>query len=251
VTAALSLHDVAFAYGRVPVLRGVSLEVAPREIVAIVGPNGAGKTTLLKIAAGLLRPSSGRVAIASGAGSAAYLSQADPLPGSFSAREIVELGRLPHTGLLRGFGARDRKAVDAALARTGTGGFAARAVGTLSGGEQQRVALARALAQEPGVLLLDEPTNHLDLRHQVELYAALRTAAAEGMAVLAVVHDLAFAGSADRCVLVAGGAVVAEGTPREVLRAETLSATYGTAMEVLTSATGRVVAMPVLRRASE
>jgi iron complex transport system ATP-binding protein len=246
LTPLFQVRDVAFSYGREAVLRGVTLALGPGEIVAVIGPSGAGKTTLLKIAAGLLPPRAGRVIAAVEAGKVAYLSQADPLPGAFTAREIVELGRLPHTGLLRPLGPRDHAAVDAALARTGTAALAARPAATLSGGEQQRVALARALAQEPRVLLLDEPTNHLDPRHQVELFGALRAAAAEGVGVVVVVHDLAFAGAADRCVVLSRGAVVAEGPPAAVLSAEALSAIYGTAMDVIRAPDGRVVALPAM-----
>jgi iron complex transport system ATP-binding protein len=248
VSPLFQVRDVAFSYGGEEVLRGVTLALRPGEILAVIGPSGAGKTTLLKIAAGLLSPARGRVIAAVEAGRVAYLSQADPLPGAFTAREIVELGRLPHIGLLRPLGPRDHEAVDAALARTGTAALAARPAGTLSGGEQQRVALARALAQEPRVLLLDEPTNHLDPRHQVELFGALRAAAADGVGVVVVVHDLAFAGAADRCVALARGAVVAEGPPPAVLSAEALSAMYGTAMDVMRAPDGRVVALPAMPR---
>jgi ABC-type cobalamin/Fe3+-siderophores transport system ATPase subunit len=247
VTARLGLEDVSFAYEAEPVLRGVTFEVAPAAITAIVGPNGAGKTTLLKIAAGLLRPTSGRVVVETRAGGIAYLAQAEPLPGSFTTREIVELGRFPHTGLLRRLSRADHAAVGAALELTGTTALAERDVGTLSGGEQQRVALARALAQEPEVLLLDEPTNHLDPRHQIELFKALRAAATRGVAVVAVLHDLAFASAVDRCLLLASGALVAEGPPADVLRAERLSQVYGATIEVITSPTGRLVPVPSLR----
>jgi iron complex transport system ATP-binding protein len=246
VSAPLRLERVGYAYDGAPVLRDVTFAAEAGEIVAVIGPNGAGKTTLLKIAAGLLAPTSGSVRSSVRPGGVAYLAQAEPLPGGFTAREIVELGRLPHTGVVRGLRAADRAAVGAALAKTGTDELAHRAVGTLSGGEQQRVALARALAQEPEVLLLDEPTNHLDPRHQVELFEALRAAARAGVAAVAVVHDLGFAGAADRCLLLARGEVIAEGTPASVLRAETLSETYGAAMEVVVMPGGRVVALPVI-----
>ncbi len=141
--------------------------------------------------------------------------------------------------------------MDAALARTSTAAFAARPVETLSGGEQRRVALARALAQDPSVLLLDEPTNHLDPRHQVELFRALRDAAADGVGVVAVVHDLGLASASDRCVLLASGELVADGPPAEVLTAPVLSAAYGTAMEVIRAPDGRIIALPTMAREAE
>ena len=247
----LVLDTVAFSYGQSLVARGATLVVAPGEILALIGPNGAGKTTLLKLAAGLLAPSSGRVVARVPAGGVAYLSQADPLPGAFTVREIVELGRLPYVGLLGRLGARDHEAVEDALARTGTAALASRLVETLSGGEQQRVALARALAQRPVVLLLDEPTSHVDPRHQVELFGALRREAAEGVGVVVVVHDLALAGAADRCVLLVEGEVRADGPPAEVLTARTLSAAYGTAMDVLRAPDGRIIALPAIAREGE
>jgi len=246
VTESLVVDDVSFEYAGAPILRGVTLSISPGSVTAIIGPNGAGKTTLLRVAAGLLQPSRGAVRTTTRAGGIAYLAQAEPLPPTFTVREIVELGRLPHAGLLRRLSSEDRRAVDAALERTFTSHLAERWVSTLSGGERQRVALARALAQEPEVLLLDEPTNHLDPRHQVELFDALRAAALTGVGIVAVLHDLGFAGAVDRCLLLAQGAVVAVGPPNEVLREDRLNEVYGSAIEVLASPTGRLVAVPRL-----
>ncbi len=247
MTAELQVREISFAYGRAKVLSGVSMSVAAGEIVALIGPNGAGKTTLLKIAAGLLRPAAGSVTVtATRPHAVAYLAQVEPLPDDWTAREIVELGRLPHAGLFRSLSPEDHAAVRSALDRTGLSALADRTLATLSGGERQRVALARALAQEPSVLLLDEPTNHLDPRRQVELFATLRAAARAGMGVVAVVHDLLFASQADRCLLLAGGGIAASGPPSAVLRPETLSAAYGTAMDVLRTEDGRLIALPAV-----
>lgn len=125
---------------------------------------------------------------------------------------------------------------------TETTGFADRFVETLSGGERQRVVFARALAQEPKYLLLDEPTSHLDLRFQVELLRHARAQAEAGLGALLVVHDLNLAArSCDRLILLDSGRVVAQGTPEEVLRAETLSSVFRADVEVIEGPDGPVV----------
>jgi iron complex transport system ATP-binding protein len=244
VSELLSATDVHLAYGDRAVLRGVTFTARQGEVVALVGPNGAGKTTLLKVLAGILAPARGRVDVVQPrARSVAYLAQAEELPAHWTVREIVELGRLPYVGFWRELASEDASAIDRAMARTTTTDLATRTVDALSGGERQRVALARALAQEPRVLLLDEPTTHLDLRHQAELFAALRQEARSGMAVVAVMHDLGFAAQADRCVLLADGVVVAEGAPSDSLRADVLARVFGTDIEVLRTADGRIGAL--------
>jgi iron complex transport system ATP-binding protein len=244
VTPILSAENVHLAYGERTVVRGVTFAARPGEVVALIGPNGAGKTSLLKVLAGIAVPARGRVVVAGiRARAVAYLAQAEELPPHWTAREVVELGRLPYVGLWRDLGADDERAIERAMKRTGTLDLAEREVDALSGGERQRVALARALAQEPRVLLLDEPTTHLDLRHQVELFATLREEAAAGMAVVAVMHDLAFAAQADRCVLLAEGAVRADGPPAEALRADVLAQVYDTEIEIVRAADGRIAAL--------
>ncbi|MDP9150629.1 MAG: ABC transporter ATP-binding protein [Myxococcota bacterium] len=247
MTALLVAEDLVFAYGTRSVLCGVTVEVTAGEMIALVGPNGAGKTTLLKALAGLLNPASGRVrGPTSRARDVAYLAQSEELPTDWSVREVVQLGRLPYTGMWRSPAHGDAQAVRGAMERTATLDLAARRVDSLSGGERQRVALARALAQEPRVLLLDEPTTHLDLRHQVELFEALRAEAKRGVAVVVVMHDLGFAAQADRCVLLVQGKVRAAGTPADVLQRPLLREVYGTDVEVLRALDGRLVIAPLM-----
>jgi iron complex transport system ATP-binding protein len=152
---------------------------------------------------------------------------------------VVELGRLPYVGFWRAPSAIDDAAVRSAMLRTATLQLAERRLSELSGGERQRVTLARALAQEPALLLLDEPTTHLDLRHQAELLSALRVEAARGVGSVVVMHDLTLAGQADRCVLLRDGAVIADGAPEAVLRADVLSQTYETPLDIIQAADGR------------
>jgi iron complex transport system ATP-binding protein len=250
VTALLVANQLQVKYGARAVLTGVSLSVRAGELVTLIGPNGAGKTTLLKTLAGLLIPRSGSVCRSAGL-SVAYLAQAAEMPLDWAAREVVELGRLPQLGSWRALNAADRAAVHWAMQRTATLAFAERPLGALSGGERQRVALARALAQEPDLLLLDEPTTHLDMHHQAELLGVLRREAARGVSSVAVMHDLTLASYADRCVLLRAGAVMADGAPEAVLRAELLSHAYETPLEVVQLADGRRAVMAKIGASSQ
>jgi iron complex transport system ATP-binding protein len=214
--------------------------------VALIGPNGAGKSTLLKVLAGLLVPQNGRVQHAGlTRGDIAYLAQSGPLPGEFSGRALVELGRVPRTGLFRSPGEADERAVLGALTRTQSLGFSERRLRELSGGEQQRLALARALAQEPRLLLLDEPTLHLDLRHQAALLQTLRAEAERGVGVVVVLHDLSLAARADRCALLDRGRLAALGSPRQVLDRAILSRAYDADIDVVDTAHGTAVIVKV------
>jgi len=224
------------------IVRDVSLEVRPGELVGVVGPNGAGKSTLLHLLAGVLRPSAGEVAIAGrprdtgsraeAARRCATLLQDDALMAPLLAREVVALGRHPH-------GDAERYDVVAALDRVGLGAMADRRVDTMSGGERQRVHLARVFAQldsaEGRVLLLDEPTSALDLAQQQSVLGMVTSIAEErSIAVLVVLHDLNLAGRfADRLVLLRDGAIVGQGPTADVLTADQLGATYGVAVHVL------------------
>ena len=245
----VELRGVSAAYPQAggalrPVLAGVSLRLAPGEVVGVLGPNGAGKSTLLRLLTRRLTPTAGSVTV-DGRALASYgrfqlaralalVEQAPVVPAGFLVREVVAMGRTPHLGLFGTPGRADEAVVEAALAATDTARFAERRVETLSGGELQRVVFARALAQRPRYLLLDEPTNHLDLRYQVELLAYARAQAAAGVGVLVVLHDLNLAArSCDRLVVLAGGRKVAEGAPAEVLSEGLLREVYGAAVRLL------------------
>ena len=250
--AALVLEGVSAGYGRGPVLREVDLEVAAGEIVGLVGPNGSGKTTLVRVASRTLRPSSGRIRVSGAdltgmtAHEAARLVAVVPqdvVPAfSFTALELVLMGRSPYRSRWGGGTPRDWSRVRAAMAATRVQHLADRPVDELSGGERRRVVLAQALAQEAPVLMLDEPTTHLDVRHVLDLLAIVRgLAERERTAVLAIHHDLNLAASTcDRLVALHRGEVIASGPPGDVVTPELLRGAYGVEAEVSTDhATGR------------
>ena len=250
---ALALAGVGAGYGRKSVLHAVDLEVAAGEVVGLIGPNGAGKSTLLATLTKLLPLRTGEVRLAGMplgeltrrevARRVAVVPQAATLPDGYWVEELVRMGRAPHQAWWGGTATpEDEAAVAEALALTGLVGYATQTVERLSGGERQRVVLARALAQRPQLLLLDEPTSHLDLRYQVEVLRAARAAAAGGVGVLWVAHDLNLAArGCDRLVLLSDGRVLAEGAPSAVLTREFLAGVYGTEVDLVVTDRGPLV----------
>ncbi len=248
----LRLEGVSAAYGSHEVLFGVDLRVGRGEVVGLIGPNGSGKSTLVGVVSRVLRPTAGCISVDGGriesfgrrelARRLAVVPQGARLPEGFLVVEVVRMGRTPFVGLLRGAGAEDELMVERAMKQTGVWDLADRPVEGLSGGEQQRVVLARALAQGPRVLVLDEPTSHLDLRYQAELLRTARAAAASGVGVLVVMHDLNLAARAcDRLSLLSDGRVVVEGRVEEVLARPRLERVYRTEVEVFSSPGGPLV----------
>jgi iron complex transport system ATP-binding protein len=239
VSTVVELRDVTVEYGRRVVLRGVSLEIAAGERVALIGPNGAGKSTLLRAVTGVVRPAAGSVSLAGTpvehldrgtiARRLAVVPQQATLPFATRVEDVVALGRLPHEDPLRGSRPADRAAVAAAIERVGVGHLLGRDARELSLGERQLVLLALAVAQSAPVLVLDEPTVHLDLRHQVgtmELLGDLNER--DGTTIVAVLHDLGLASLFfPRLVLIDGGRIVADGAPHEVLTPERIREVFG------------------------
>src|SRR5580698_6283652 len=176
----LRLSGVHFDYQGNSVLRQTTFDLEEGSCSALIGTNGVGKTTLLRIAAGSLRPASGEVILGGRpiktlplkeiARTVALVPQQLELPFEFTVQQVVEQGRTPYIGMLRGPGRSDRLAVDRAIDLADVSNLRHRIFNELSGGERQRVKIALGLAQQPRLLLLDEPTQNLDIGRQVELH---------------------------------------------------------------------------------
>jgi len=218
----LSARAVVRSYGTTPAVRGVTLDVAEGEILAITGASGCGKSTLLHCLAGIIRPDSGEVHY-----------RGDRLDTLSEARRSrlrrTEFGVLFQFGLLVAelsavdnvalplllAGAGRHAAHTAALAwleRVGVGDVASARPGEMSGGQQQRCAMARALVTEPRVVFADEPTGALDtLAGEQVLTQLVRVAHEQHTTVVLVTHAARVAGYADREVVLVDGAVDAHG----------------------------------------
>jgi iron complex transport system ATP-binding protein len=220
---------------------GVDLSVHSGEVLGIVGPNGAGKSTLLRLLSGDLSPSAGQILLDGHpvteyrslelARHRALLPQQTVLQFAFRVLDVVLMGRYPHPEATP---AEDAAVVGRVLESSDTTHLTERLYPTLSGGEQTRVSFARVLAQETGTLLLDEPSASLDIRHQELVMTVLRSLAAEGTAVVAVLHDLNLAARhADRVGVMSAGRIVDVGPTTTILRADLLSKVYRHPVEVV------------------
>lgn len=238
MTSLLAAEKISFAYANAPTLVDIDFALECGALRALLGPNGSGKTTLLKILTGILPPARGTVKYQGAdlksmsrreiAKRIALVPQELNLQFGFTVRQMVMLGRTPHTNALSGPSKRDREIVERVMELTEIGDMRDRVITELSGGEQQRVVIAMALAQEPQLLLLDEPTVHLDINHQIEILDLVRKLNRErGLTVLATMHDLNLAALYfDDVVLLERGRVVAEGAPSRVLNVERIRAVF-------------------------
>jgi iron complex transport system ATP-binding protein len=240
---ALVLDSVSYAIDGTPLLTGIDLRVAAGTFLGLIGPNGAGKSTLLRLAAGLIAPTQGMIAVsgeplsrlarAQAAQLLGYVPQHSRLDFPFSVADVVLSGRNPYVGRFRTETAADRAGAERAMEQTAIAHLAERSILTLSGGEWQRVLIARALAQGPRILLLDEPTANLDLHHQHTVLRLARALAAEGLTVIAAVHDVALAARyCDALAVLAGGRIVATGLPADILRPSLLAEVFAVDAEI-------------------
>jgi polar amino acid transport system ATP-binding protein len=240
-------------FGRLEVLKGIDLAVAPGEVLCVIGRSGSGKSTLLRCINHLEKIDAGRLSVDGEL--VGYRQQGDrlyELREREVARRRADIGMVfQHFNLfghmtalgnvceapMRVRGARRREAQErgrALLERVGLSEKADAYPSQLSGGQQQRVAIARALAMEPKLMLFDEPTSALDPELVGDVLGVMRSLADDGMTMVVVTHEMGFAREvADTVVFMDGGVIVESGPPAQVLGAPTQERTRDFLAKVL------------------
>ncbi|QGK71972.1 ATP-binding cassette domain-containing protein [Allosaccharopolyspora coralli] len=235
------LRDARLAYGPRVLWDGLDLDVRPGEFLAVLGPNGSGKTSLLRVLLGLQQLNTGKVDVAGapprrGSSTIGYIPQQRAVDETLTVRgtDLVGLGLDGHHW---GLGLRHRRArarkVGEAVAAVEADSYASMPLGLLSGGEQQRLRVAQAIVGDPSVLLCDEPLLSLDPSHQRKVSSLIaEQAKSAGAGVLFVTHEInPVLPLVDRVLYLVDGKFRV-GTPDEVMNSETLSALYGTHIDV-------------------
>jgi iron complex transport system ATP-binding protein len=235
----LEMQKVTLGYNHHPVLEDINLKVSPGQMVGLIGPNGSGKSTIVKALSHVISPESGRITVDNREITriprrelsclVGVVPQLPLLPSTFTAFEIVLMGRNPHLGLFQSEGKHDWEIAREAMEKTGTAELANRYVNELSGGEIQCLLIARVLVQETRAILLDEPTANLDIGRQGEILDLIKKLCAQNnLAVLAAVHDLNLAAQyCDHLLLINKRHIHAEGTPGEVITDRNIKEVYG------------------------
>jgi polar amino acid transport system ATP-binding protein len=229
----LRADAITKTYGENEVLKGISVDVRPGEVIALIGPSGAGKSTFLRCLNYLERPTGGQLELG---GTPMFRDPLNP-----SKQELIDLRRrvgmvfqsfnlFPHLSVLKNIvlaqklnGKRDLKDAERIahelLEKVGLPDKANAKPSECSGGQQQRIAIDRALALDPEVMLFDEPTSALDPEIADGVLRVMRDLADSGMTMLVVTHEMRFAEKvADRVMLLDGGVILEEGRPSELFK---------------------------------
>lgn len=220
------------------ILQSSNFSLSGGELVILLGPNGVGKSTLIQASLGLVNAQTGTVTLdgcdvlrmrpAERSRSIAYLPQAKQLAWPLRVRDVVSLGRYPHTETSGGLTQTDWNIVGKALKDCDLEDLADRRVDCLSGGELARVHVARAFSTHAKIIVADEPTGSLDPRQAFAFMNIIRNFVTDGGGALIVTHDLALAHRfADRLLWMHDGQIVADGSPEETFTPKRCAEVYG------------------------
>jgi sodium transport system ATP-binding protein len=219
----IAVQDIHKSFGATAAVKGVSFEVPDGSVTALLGPNGAGKTTTIRSITGLVQPDRGHVEVDGVNVSARPIearARLGVVPEQIGVYDHLTVGEhLEYSAELHGLSRADVTARSRILLdQLGLTPLSRRLAGTLSLGERRRLALSRALVHDPANLVFDEPTNGLDVMSAREVRRAIKALAARGRAVLVSSHVMPeVTALCDRVIVVAGGTVVATGTPADLL----------------------------------
>lgn len=252
-------EDLTVGYDGRTVLRGLDVAVPTGELTVVVGPNGCGKSTLLRALARMLPTTTGRVLL-DGVSIGEFggkevarilglLPQSPVAPEGILVDDLVARGRYPYQTMLRQWSVADADAVESALERAGVADLRDRMITELSGGQRQRVWIAMVLAQQTSLLLLDEPTTFLDISHQLDVLDLCRSLRDDGKTVVAVLHDLNLAFRyATHLIVMAEGAIVAQGPPAEVVTTALMADVFGLSCRIMADPeSGTPLVIPTVR----
>ncbi|MGD7789187.1 amino acid ABC transporter ATP-binding protein [Propionibacteriaceae bacterium Y1700] len=224
---AISIQGLGKSFGSNEVLKDINLDIAPGEVVCVIGPSGSGKSTLLRCVNMLEQPNAGVISVGPD-------EVTDPDIDIDRVRRRIGMvfqsfNLFPHltvlqnltvaqTKVLKRSGTQAAEVAHRNLDRVGMSHKADAYPAQLSGGQQQRVAIARSLSMDPELMLFDEPTSALDPELVGEVLAVMKSLVADGMTMMIVTHEMAFAREvADRVVFMDGGYIVEEGSPEQVI----------------------------------
>lgn len=232
----LEAQDISFSYESRKILKNISFQAEPGEILGLLGPNGTGKTTLLKCLNYILKPTAGVAAIdgvpvermkpKERAASIGYVPQSTLSPFPVSVIDAIMMGRIPFA---RGrLSEHDKEIVFKLMKLLELEQFAFQNLNMMSGGERQRVLVARALVQEPKILLLDEPTSALDLKNQLFILNLIQELAKkQNLTIIMTIHDLNLAAMfADKLIMLKDAGIYAFGSCSEVIEKENIKCVY-------------------------
>lgn len=239
----LKVEEIHARYGDIKVLEDICFSAEEGKLLGLIGPNGSGKTTLLKVISSIIKPEIGSVLLDNLdimrmkkrdiARKMAVVPQESSTSFSFTAIEVVLMGRTPHLKRFETEDSKDFEIAKRCMRMTDCLNLAERPIDELSGGELQKVIIARALAQEPKILLMDEPTSHLDIKNQIEILDLMKRLANDGLTVISVLHDINMAARyCDELILLKDGKIVSSGRTEDVLTTKNIKNVFGISVSI-------------------